>query len=304
MKTHLYWHPDIFLHDLVAGHSAMAENRLERFFEIMAAVPGVRTELALPVGTSRFLMAHHPEYVQRLCEAAPVVPGEQHALDSETILNEHTLRTLQLSVGAVCQAVDAVRKGDAVNAFCCGYAGHHAGPRGTSGFCFVNPIAIAARYALERGVQRLAILDFDTHAGNGTILSFLEPDSRVMFAETYQPGYPGKFLPGDQRPPHILRKKCNHPAFFLQHWRKMLSQISGFHPELVLVSAGFDAHREDPLSRMGLSDFHYQQLAKEILAITPRVVATLEGGYNLESAPRCAGLFLAEMVSSAQETLC
>lgn len=295
MATHLYWHPDIFLHDQAAQHCAMEENRIARIFSRLSAVEGAQPVLATPASTDVFRLVHSDAYVDHLLSVAPTQPGQRHAFDSETIMNEHTLGALQLSAGAVCQAVDAVLQGSAQNAFCAVYAGHHADAQGAQGFCFTNQVAIAGKYALAKGVQKLAILDIDTHSGNGTIMAFWEPDERVIFAETHQPGYPGAFMPPN-KPPHILRRKCTHPAYFMQYWKKMLAQVKEFGPELILVSAGFDAHKADPLSAMGLSDVHYQQLAQEILAVSPRVVATLEGGYNLDSASRCAALFMTEMV--------
>lgn len=296
LLTQLYGHPDIFLHDSAADHGAMAHNRLEHIYNVVSQTPNVQLVEAIPASRSVLELAHTAAFVEKLHRAAPDA-GETFGFDNETVMNEHTLRTLLLSAGAACQAVDAVLDGMAKNAFCVTYAGHHATPDKAMGFCFTNPVAIAGKHALARGVQRLAVLDIDTHSGNGTVMAFLNDGASVLFAETYQPGYPLACMPSEF-PSHIHRHKVRNPNEFVRYWRDLLSTVRAFGPELILVSAGFDAHQADPLGRQGLSDEHYRWIAGQIAAITPRMVAVLEGGYNLGSTSRCASIFLSEMVEA------
>jgi acetoin utilization deacetylase AcuC-like enzyme len=309
MTTRIYHHPDIFLHDAEANHVAMAGNRIAQVFDAVAAVPGVelvQAELATIVQIER---NHHPEFIARLIKRTPAEEGQQYRIDNETILNRHTWRAMQLSAGAACQAVDAVLTGEATNAFCSVYAGHHAEYNHAGGFCFINSIAIAAHHAIASGAKRIAVLDIDTHSGNGTALSIIRSpevfgdgkksslaDCRAIFAETYQPGYPGAFMPG-YRPSNVLRNLARAPYQFWEGWNTFLPQVAEFKPDLVLVSAGFDAHFNDPLGEIQLLDRDYAKIARDILNVSPHVVACLEGGYDVPTTARCAALFVQELLA-------
>jgi acetoin utilization deacetylase AcuC-like enzyme len=294
VTTRIYYHPDIFLHDAEANHVAMAANRIAKVFEAVAAVPGGQLVQAAPATMAQIERNHDAKFLANVLALAPTAPGQQYRIDNETVLNRHTWRAMQLSAGAACQAVDAVLDGQATNAFCPVYAGHHAQYDHAGGFCFINSVAIAAHHALARGVQRVAVLDIDTHSGNGTILSFRENPS-VLFAETYQDGYPGFFLPGGC-PANILRRRVASPFQCLQAWEGLLEEVTRFQPELIIVSAGFDAHVNDPLGQIQLLDQDYVKIAQDILAVSPHVVACLEGGYDVPTTARCAALFVQELL--------
>lgn len=295
MNTLIIHHPDILLHDASAAHVAMAPDRIARTFKAVAAVPGVALVHAEPASREAFLLVHDADFIDNMFRKAPTKPGEFYHYDRrETIMNQHTLRALQLSAGAVCDGVDAVMDGRAKNVFCPVYAGHHAQAGHASGFCFTNQIAIGARHAIAKGLSRVAILDIDTHSGNGTILTLMN-DPKILFAETYQPLYPGSFMPG-YKPANILRTRVTSQAEFVAAWAAMLPKVAAFDPEIILVSAGFDAHKDDPLGTIKLTDDAYVAIARQILAINTRVVAMLEGGYNIEATPRCAALFVNELV--------
>lgn len=296
MPTHVYSHPDIFLHD-AAGHVAMATDRIARIYAQVSAVPGVVLHQAREATQAELERNHSADFLGQLRENTPAEDGMRHYIDNETVLNRHTWRALTLSAGAACQAVDAVLDGTAANAFCVTYAGHHAQEEAAGGFCFTNQAAIAARHALARGAQRVAVLDIDTHSGNGTVLSLMG-DERVLFAETFQAGYPGNFL-GGFCPDNVQRERCSSPAEFRQSWTDLLAKVAAFAPDIIVVSAGFDAHRADPLGAMGLCDEDYRWVAGEILNVNRRVVACLEGGYNVEVTARCAALFTGELVARA-----
>jgi acetoin utilization deacetylase AcuC-like enzyme len=307
VTTRIYHHPDIFLHDAEASHVIMTDNRIAQVFAAVAAVPGVELVQAELATLEQIERNHERDFIARLIKRSPTEKGKEYRIDGETILNRHTWRAMQLSAGAACQAVDAVLGGDVTNAFCPVYAGHHAQYRTAGGFCFINSVAIAAHHAIASGAQRIAVLDIDTHSGNGTALSFLRrpdvfgdgkksslTDCKAVFAETYQEGYPFDFMPG-YRPSNVLRRRARAPFEFWEGWNEYLPQIAAFKPELILVSAGFDAHFNDPLGQIKLLDRDYVKIARDILDVSPHVVACLEGGYDVPTTARCAALFVQEL---------
>jgi len=290
--TAVYWHPDIFLHDLRANHAAMANDRIAAVAHAVLALESVHCEYAELATAEQLERAHHPDYLAYLASSKSLRDGESRALAPDTAMNRHTWRAMQLSAGAACQAVDAVLDGRIRHAFNPVYAGHHADYEGGDGFCFVNTVLVGALHAKACGVQRIAVLDFDVHSGNGTVMGLLaEPASQFLFAETYQPGYPGAFMQKITRPEHILRKKCENRAEFLKAWTGFFESLNAWQPEMVLVSAGFDAHQADPLGRMGLVDADYEWFARNLLSLDAPVVASLEGGYTVAVTARCAALF-------------
>jgi acetoin utilization deacetylase AcuC-like enzyme len=175
------------------------------------------------------------------------------------------------------------------------YAGHHARRSHAAGFCFVNGAAIAAHYALSLGLERVAVVDIDTHAGDGTVLSVLN-EPRVFFGETYQPGFPGAFL---ERPTRdgIFRLKTESAGKFKEYWERILEKLTAFQPQLLLISAGFDAHVQDPLTRIGVQDSTYSWLGERFAQLPCPIVCGLEGGYNLDSTRRAATLFCEQLAT-------
>lgn len=275
----------------------MAPDRIARIYAKLAAVPDVALKVAQEASRAQLERNHTSDFVEQLFDNTPTVDGQQHYIDNETVLNRHTWRTLVLSAGAACQAVEAVQRGTADNAFCVTYAGHHAQSGAAGGFCFINTVAIAARHALATSSKRVAVLDIDTHSGNGTVLSLMD-EPRALFAETYQAGYPGSFLPGFC-PENVHRMRCSSPQDFRRAWTALLVKVKNFDPCLIIVSAGFDAHRDDPLGTIGLSDEDYRWVAREILAVNANIVACLEGGYNVDVTGRCAAAFVDEMTRAS-----
>lgn len=280
-KLDIYWHPDIALHDRVAQHLAMHPQRLELIAQRLLSQTWAQEQTAEPAGIDEMLRVHTRAYLERLESSKALPEGEHLAYDQETRLNRHSWQTLTLSAGAWLKAVDTALATPHYRAFCVSYAGHHARQETASGFCFINHAAIAGRHALAQGCQRLAILDIDTHAGDGTVLSFWD-EPRVFFAETYQKGFPGRFI---RQPPRtgIVRHKVEAPHEFKQGWTRILEKVSEFSPELVLVSAGFDAHKLDPLTEIGVSTETFAWLGAEFGRLDCSVVCGLEGGYNLDS---------------------
>lgn len=294
MQAMLISHPDIWLHDLAADHAAMNKFRISRVESAIKTIPGVVQINAEEATDEQILRNHSESYFATLCYKSPVSADGYYKVAPDTVMNSHTLRALRLSAGAACQGVDAILDEQASKVFVAGYAGHHAGNNYASGFCFLNSIAISAHHAIARGVNKIAILDFDVHSGDGTILSFLD-HSRVVFAETYQPGFPGSFLPG-YCPSNIIRKRIKTRRDFLNAWDVMIPELSTYQPELVLVSAGFDAHTSDPLGTVGLVDDDYRYMASNIKNVSEKVMAFLEGGYSFDATPRCAEIFMRELI--------
>ena len=251
--------------------------------------------LEAPRATREALARVHAEhYVDRIFESAP-----QHGyayIDPDTSMNPNSLSAALHAAGAVVHAVDLVMGGEAPRAFCAVRPpGHHATPERAMGFCLFNNVAIGAMHALEaHGLDRVAILDFDVHHGNGTEAAFHE-DPRVMLCSTFQhPYYP--YCGADSCNDHIINvplpAMTDGTGFRAAVERFWMPALGKFAPQLVLVSAGFDAHREDPLAYLNLEDDDYRWVTTKLVEVADRhaggrVVSTLEGGYNTEALGRC-----------------
>jgi acetoin utilization deacetylase AcuC-like enzyme len=238
-------------------------------------------------------MAH----VDRLVATSPK-DRPYEALDPDTMMNHFTLRASYLAAGAVTAAVDAVLTGQARNAFCAVRPpGHHAERAAPMGFCFFNNIAIAARHAIDvHGLQRVAIVDFDVHHGNGTEDIFAN-DERVLMVSTFEQAiYPftGDIPMGNNMVNIPLPAYSDGSAMrqaVEQHW---LPAFEKFQPELILISAGFDAHREDDMSHLMWNDQDYAWLSSALVKAAGRhcngrLVSSLEGGYAVEALARGVG---------------
>ena len=219
--------------------------------------------------------------------------GPSHAqIDPDTSLNVHTWDAALSAAGAALAATDAVMAGELENAFCSVRPpGHHACRDKAMGFCFLNNVAIAARYALERhGLKRVAIVDFDVHHGNGTE-NIIARDQRILMVSFFQhPFYPE----GGSRSPASNLVNVPVPAYtkgpqvrelIETFW---LPRLEAYQPEMIFISAGFDAHRSDEMGQMGLVEEDYSWITQRIKTVAQRhakgrIVSCLEGGYNLEA---------------------
>ena len=239
---------------------------------------------------------HDPVYVQRLEDEAPSTGYT--ALDLDTSLSPGSLPAAYLAVGGALAAVDAVMASRVDQVFCAVRPpGHHAEANRAMGFCLYNNVAVAARYIQERyGLKRVLIVDWDVHHGNGTQHAF-EDDPSVLFFSTHQyPYYPGTGSGDERGRGQGEGATINVPLYGGQgtdEYRDIFQRVlvpaaAAFQPEFVLISAGFDAHRDDPLAGMAITDEGYGELTRIVASIARthchgRIVACLEGGYHLRA---------------------
>ena len=295
MSLALYTHPAMQGHRPGAGHPERPE-RLTAVLEALdAANLDLERTLARPASRAEIERVHPPRLVEAMFEAAPT--EGLAAIDADTFMSPGSLEAALLAAGAVIQAVEAVARGETTRAFCAVRPpGHHAEPGRPMGFCLFSSVAIAARAAQAAGLARVAIIDFDVHHGNGT-QAVVETDPSLFYASIHQsPLYPGT---GDEdetgvgnvvnapAPPHAPREL----------WRRLfetrlIPALDAFAPDLVMISAGFDAHRLDPLAQQSLEaeDFAWatRAVVEAAAAAKGRVVSSLEGGYDLEALGRSA----------------
>jgi acetoin utilization deacetylase AcuC-like enzyme len=222
--------------------------------------------------------------------------GPRYAqIDPDTSMNVHTWSAILRGAGAAMAATDAVMTGELANAFCAVRPpGHHATHSRAMGFCIFNNVAIAAKYALERhGLKRVAVVDFDVHHGNGTE-NILSGDPRALMVGFFQhPFYPysGTDTPADNMLNLPVPAYTKGPAIrelIDAHW---MPRLEAFAPEMIFISAGFDAHREDDLGQLGLVEADYAWITRRLMDVAKkhakgRIVSTLEGGYNLSALGR------------------
>ena len=301
--TGYYSHRACWKHEMGAGHPECPE-RLDAI-EDRLLITGVGDALdrrdPTPASLSDLELAHdrlHLAALRGLSEELReemAAGGPSHTqLDPDTAMNVHTWEAALLSAGAAIDATDAVMAGELENAFCAVRPpGHHATRGKAMGFCFINNVAVAAKYALERhGLKRVAIIDFDVHHGNGTE-DIVAGDPRILMCSFYQhPFYPEwNHASADNLvnlPVPAYTKGMDIRELVDMCW---LPRLNAHKPEMIFISAGFDAHREDDMGQLGLVEQDYTWMTQQIKAVANRhakgrVVSCLEGGYNLSALAR------------------
>jgi len=302
MSTAYFTHADFRRHDMGRGHPECPA-RLDAIDDHFLAT-GLADVLArhddAPLARPEDLAhAHSGNYLSELDETFERVAesGELKSVDPDTAACPQTRQAALRAAGAAVAATDLVLDGRAENAFCAiRPPGHHATRDAAMGFCFYNNVAIAARHALDvRGLQRVAIVDFDVHHGNGTE-DIIAGDERMLMVSIFQDQlYP--FSGNEPKAGNMLNVPV--PAYTKggeireiveQQWLPLLEK---FRPQMIFVSAGFDAHRDDDLGRLGLVEADYEWITRRLMDVAKRhaqgrIVSCLEGGYNLDALARSA----------------
>jgi acetoin utilization deacetylase AcuC-like enzyme len=298
MTTAYITHPDCLRHEMGSGHpesparlNAIGEQM--RSSGMMDELRCLEAPLAQPDDLKR---VHRSGYVDLIFENAPTEGYVQ--LDPDTAMNPHSLSAARRAAGAGLMAVDEVMSGRSQNAFCAVRpCGHHATQLRSMGFCIFNNVGVAAAYALEKiGLGRVAIIDFDVHHGNGTEDMFSPPQwrDRVLMTSFFQhPFYPysGTVNPAPNMINVPLAAGSDGAAAKQAIEAQWLPALEKFKPEMIFISAGFDAHCEDLLGGMALVEDDYAWITREMMAVAARhsqqrMVSMLEGGYNLSALGR------------------
>jgi acetoin utilization deacetylase AcuC-like enzyme len=294
--TGLVYHPAYLEHDMGAGHpeSPTRLRAIMQQLEQSGTLTRVTKIEPRKAEDEWITQIHTPSYVASLNRLAPT--SGRVSLDPDTSMSAGSLRAAYLAAGGVLAGVDAIMVGQVDHVFCAVRPpGHHAEAGRAMGFCLFNNVAIAARYVRKKyGLSRVLIVDWDVHHGNGTQHSF-EDDPSVLFFSTHQyPHYPGTGR-ADERgkgagegftinvPMEAGEGDEAYRAIFL---KALVPAADAFKPEFVIISAGFDAHKDDPLASMGLTEAGYADLTGIVAGIARRhakgrVLSSLEGGYNL-----------------------
>ena len=306
MTTQLYTHPSSLAHDTGPGHpeqqarAKVIYGAIERE-EQKGGLVGIE-RLEAPEATREQLeRVHDAVFVEAILKA---VPDDGYVrIDADTVMSPASGEAALCQAGAVCAAVDAVMAGEADNAMCAlRPPGHHAEPDRAMGFCLFNGVAVGAMQAVAvHGLSRVAIYDFDVHHGNGTQAAF-EREPRVQYLSTHQwPLFPGTGAKEETGVGNIVNRPLpsgtGSRAFRDVVEGDILAAMDDFKPELVMISAGFDAHRADPLASLELVEDDFAWVTEELVALAKqhaegRVVSVLEGGYDL---PALTNSFLAHL---------
>jgi acetoin utilization deacetylase AcuC-like enzyme len=294
MTTAYISHSDFLRHEMGSHHPECPE-RIQAIEDqlILSRVDGFLKRIEPPLATTEQVeLVHSADHVEYVTDHSPT--SGYFMLDGDTIMNPATLTVSLRAAGAAIAGVDAVMKGEVENAFCAiRPPGHHAEPTRSMGFCVFNNVAIAARYAISAyGIERVAIIDFDVHHGNGTEAAFYD-DPKILMCSFFQhPFYPYSGLDHSDNmvnmPMPASTKGDVVRKMITETW---LPRLREFKPELILISAGFDAHREDDLGQMGLVEDDYVWMTQRLKEVAKesaggRIVSCLEGGYNLSALGR------------------
>lgn len=309
MTIALISHPDCLRHEMGAGHPESPQRIGAIDEQLMAGDAGAVLERyrAPLAGRANLVLAHESGYVDSIFEQAPSV-GQRVQLDSDTSLNSYTLDAALRAAGAAVYAVDLVMQGMHKAAFCnIRPPGHHAEHDRAMGFCIFNNVAVGVCHALGVwGLERVAIVDFDVHHGNGTEDIF-RGEPRVLFCSTCQyPFYPFSALDrGGGNLIHLpVTAGTGGEQYRKQVSEALLPALNQFRPQLIFISAGFDAHRDDPLGGLCLTEADFSWITEQIKVVADshaagRVVSLLEGGYHLRALGRSVVAHLGALSGTA-----
>lgn len=315
-RTGFYYHPSCLEHDTGHGHPERPA-RLTAIMEHLTSI-GLLEKLDArepePCALETIAFVHPKNYVDHIARSCQ---AELHALDSDTVVSQNSFLAARLAAGAIVEAVDRVSRGEWQNAFCAVRPpGHHAEVAEAMGFCLFNNVAIAAEW-LRRNqrAERVLIIDWDVHHGNGTQNIFYERGEVFYFSAHQWPLYPGTGRAeesgtgaGAKATRNLLLPPMTTEEKYLERFCEATQEIfETFQPEFTLISAGFDAHRDDPLAHLQLTETGFVQMTDHVLALAKtfcgaRVVSVLEGGYNLNALARSVAAHVERMLAATSTT--
>ncbi len=297
MSNRIYTHPLFFQHEMGKSHpeSPKRLHVLQDLFENTPEYQNILTEPPTDFDKNILLKAHTQSYLDILEESVPeegLMP-----LDGDTSLTPHSLEAAKLAVSSAIDAVNSTIEDGAQHSFIAGRPpGHHAEPHKAMGFCLLNTVYITAQYAKTQGLERIAIVDFDVHHGNGTdVMMRQNTDDEFLFISTHEwPLYPGTGAAETSIENRIL----NIPLPSLSgsgemrevYEAQVFPELDVYNPELLIISAGFDAHKDDPLASLQWVENDYHWLGQHFSKY--KTISNLEGGYNLDTLPSCVDAYL------------
>lgn len=298
MPLTIYTSPYSLKHDIGSDHPENI-NRIKTIEKLLKTntYKEILTKSADQAELDQILLAHDENYVFNLQDKIPET-GLSY-WDSDTILTPHTYDAALYGAGAACMGIDEIMSGKTTKAFCATRPpGHHAEPNTALGFCFFNNVFIAARHAQQaHNIKNIAIVDFDVHHGNGTETmtrrhNVSNPDTPIFYISTHEsPLFPGTGKAEDNNDTLLnipLKAGTNSEEFRAVHENQVFPALNTFKPELLILSAGFDAHKDDPLASVNLETEDFGWLTTQLCQIAAehskgRVLSVLEGGYNIEA---------------------